>query len=94
MQTFREFRESLDKEDRKKALEVVRKGLNIDSEGYFWDMFLSLCGDPEGMSTLLGTSRESVTGLGGRIRGLIEEIRDKESSETKRKKVIKTGDKT
>lgn len=93
MQTFREFRESLNKDDRKKALEVVRKGLSLNADGDFWDMFLSLCGDPEGMSALLGTSRETVTGLGERLRGLIKEIRDKDSSESKRKKVIKTGDK-
>lgn len=93
MLTFREFKESLGKDDRKKALEVVRKGINLNSDGDFWDMFLSLCGDPEGMSALLGTSRETITGLGGRVRDLIKEIRDKDSSETKRKKVIKTGDK-
>jgi hypothetical protein len=93
MQTFREFRESLNKEDRKKALEVVRKGINLNSDVDFWGMFLSLCGDPEGMSALLGTSRETITGLGGKVRDLVKEIQNKDSSDAKRKKVIKTGDK-
>jgi len=92
MRTFREFRESLDDEDRKKALELVRKGMNLKVED-FWDSFLSLCGDPEGMAALLGTSREAVTGMGGRLKELRGEIKEKDSSSGKRNKVIKTGDK-
>lgn len=94
MITFREFKESLDKDDRKKAINVVRKGMNLKSDGDFWDGFLSLCGDAEGMSALLGASLENVTGLGGRIRALKGEIEEKDSATSKRNKMIKTGDET
>lgn len=90
MLSFREFRES--KEDDKKALEVVRKGMDIGDR--FWDDFLSLCGNASGMSDLLGAPREKVTALGGRIRGMISEIKEKDSGSSKRDRMIKTGDKT
>ena len=87
-----EFRKSLDEEDNEKAMDVVRKGMNLDED--FWDGFLSLCGDSEGMSALIGASKENITGLGGRIRKMMSEIRRKDSDSGKRDKMIKTGDKT
>lgn len=93
MITFREFRDLDDKEDGK-AMEVVRKGMNLTKDGDFWDMFLSLCGDPEGMAALLGTSREKITGMDGKVRGMMKKIMDRDSSAADRKKMIKTGDKT
>jgi hypothetical protein len=93
MFTFREFTQSLEEDDRKKALEVVRKGMNLDSDD-FWDGFLSLCGNVEGMSALLGAPREIITGLGGKIRELKGEIEEKDSDMSKKDKIIKTGNET
>lgn len=93
MLTFREFTQSLEEDDRKKALEVVRKGMNLDADD-FWDGFLSLCGNVEGMSALLGAPREIITGLGGRIRELKGEIEEKDSDMSKKDKIIKTGNET
>jgi hypothetical protein len=93
MITFREFND-LEKKDDSRAMEVIKKGMNLTKDGDFWDMFLSLCGDPEGMSALLGTSREKITGMDGKIRTMMKKIMDKDSSGEGRKKMIKTGDKT
>ena len=92
MLTFREFAQSLEGDERKKALEVVRKGMNLKVDGNFWDGFLSLCGDPEGMAALLSTSGENVTGMGGRIGDLKKEISEKDAGSSKKDKIIKTGD--
>lgn len=92
MLTFKEFRESADDGD--KAMEVVRKGMNLGGDRDFWDDFLSLCGNVEGMSDLLGAPREKVTSLGERIRGMRKKIGEASKGISKRDKVIKTGDKT
>jgi hypothetical protein len=92
MRTFSEFAQSLDGEDKKSAINVVRKGMNASDD--FWDIFLSLCGDSEGMSALIGSSKENITGMGGRIRDLMREIEEKDSSSSKKNKMIKTGSET
>lgn len=93
MITFREFRELEDK-DEDRAMEVVRKGMKLTKDGDFWDMFLSLCGNPEGMAALLGTSREKITGMDGKVREMMKKVMDRDSSGEGKKKMIKTGDKT
>lgn len=90
MFSFREFRE---KKDETKALEVVMKGMNLQSEGDFWDGFLSLCGNADGMALLLDVPREKVTALAGRIGRLKGMIGDDDNQATK-DRLIKTGDKT
>lgn len=90
MFSFREFRE---KKDETKALEVVMKGMNLQIDGDFWDGFLSLCGNAEGMALLLDIPREKVTALAGRIGRLKGMIGDEEDQTTK-DRLIKTGDKT
>jgi len=85
---FREFQE---KKDEAKALEVVIKGMNLQIKGDFWDGFLSLCGNADGMASLLDVPREKITALSGRIGRLKGMIGDKED-QTVKDKLIKTGD--
>ncbi|NBT58145.1 hypothetical protein EBT16_05110 [bacterium] len=87
MFSFREFRE---KKDETKALEVVMKGMNLQSDGDFWDGFLSLCGNADGMALLLDVPREKVTALAGRIGRLKGMIGDDDNQATK-DRLIKTG---
>lgn len=94
MLTFREFRESEDDESRRRAIEVVRKGMNLGGDRDFWDDFLSLCGNVEGMSALLGSPREMVTSLGERVRSMRKGIGESSKEASKRDRMIKTGDKT
>jgi hypothetical protein len=87
MFSFREFRE---KKDETKALEVVMKGMNLQSDGDFWDGFLSLCGNADGMALLLDVPREKVTALAGRIGRLKGMVGDDDNQATK-DRLIKTG---
>lgn len=92
MLTFREFRDSEDDYKDEKAINLVRKGINLQRGNDFWEDFLRLCGDSEGMAALLGVARERVTGLSGRVerfRGMVESS----DSAKKKDKMIKTGDK-
>lgn len=93
MLTFKEFREAEGKKHDLKALEVVRKGMNLQRGADFWDDFLSLCGNSEGMAALLNIPRENITGLGGRINKLKKEIEPDKKETRKNSKIIKTGDK-
>lgn len=91
MLTFREFRESEDDRDDERALEVVRKGVNLQRGNDFWEDFLRLCGDSEGMAALLGVARDRVTGLSGRVERLRGMIGESERKRGKRDRMIKTG---
>lgn len=91
MRTFREYRESEDDRDESKALEIVRKGMNLQRGNDFWEDFLRICGDGEGMAALLGVSRDRVTGLSGKVERLKGMIGDSDSS-SKKDRMIKTGD--
>lgn len=92
MLTFKEYRDSKDEEEESKALEVVRKGINLQRGEDFWDDFLRVCGDSEGMAALLGVGRDKVTGLAGRVERLRAMVGDSEKS-SKKDKMIKTGNK-
>lgn len=92
MRTFREYRESEDDRDEKKALDIVRKGMTLQRGNDFWEDFLRLCGDSDGMAALLGVARDKVTGLSGRVERLKATVGDSESK-SKKDKMIKTGDK-
>lgn len=92
MLTFKEFQEVSDEKDDEKAVEVVRKGMNLNK--YFWDDFLSLCSNSDGMAQLLGAPKDKITSLNQKINKIKDEIEKKDSSETKKRdKIIKTGDK-
>lgn len=91
MLTFREFRESEGDRDEERALEVVRKGVNLQRGNDFWEDFLRLCGDSEGMAALLGVARDRVTGLSGRVERLRGMVGDPERKKGKRDRMIKTG---
>jgi len=92
MRTFREYRDSEDDQDEEKALEVVRKGMTLQRGNDFWEDFLRVCGDSEGMAALLGVSRYRITGLSGRVERLKGMVGDADST-SKKDKIIKTGDK-
>jgi hypothetical protein len=91
MLTFREFRDSEDDGDDERAMEVVRKGMNLQRGNDFWEDFLRLCGDSEGMAALLGVARDRVTGLSGRVERLKGLVGEPDKKRSKRDRMIKTG---
>jgi hypothetical protein len=91
MLSFSEYRDFNDAIEEEKALKVVRKGMDLQTGGDFWNDFMRLCGDSEGMAALLGVARDRVTGLSGRIERLRDMVGDSESP-SKKDKMVKTGD--
>jgi hypothetical protein len=91
MITFKEFQDS-DKglKSQEKALEVVRKGINLKPGDDFWEDFLNLCSNAEGMASLLDVPKEKITGLAGKINKLRGKVKDMDSTKSK-DKLIKTG---
>lgn len=90
MKSFREFRE---KDDDRKAKEVVLKGMNLQHSGDFWDDLISICGNAEGMSELMDVPKEKITALASRVAKLKSKIEDDNKVNSK-KRLVKTGDKT
>ena len=93
MRTFKEFHESKeDSNEDEKALEVVRKGMNLQRGSDFWSDMISLCGNADGMASLLDVPKEKITGLASKINKLKNKI-DSSDSESSKDKLIKTGEK-
>lgn len=86
MLSFKEFQEE---DNEEKALRIVQKGMNL-GEGDFWDDFLSLCGNTDGMSSLLGVPREKITGLSERINKLKSKA-EETTVKKKKDRLISTG---
>lgn len=66
----------MDTGEETKGMSAIRsgKGLRNEDEGSFWDDFISLCSDAEGMANLLGVRRENVTSWPSRIREALEKV--------------------
>src|ERR1017187_7446195 len=75
-----------------KSVAVVRSGLSIRPE--FWDEFIQLTGDAEGMAELLDVSRDQISGWADKIRSAIDKVQqsDDEGSKDKKSEVIPTGE--
>jgi hypothetical protein len=74
------------------AIGVIRSGLNIRPE--FWEDFINVCGDAQGMSQLLDVPRHLVTGWGGKIREALANVdkADDEEAKGEKSETIPTGD--
>lgn len=78
------------------ALTVIRSGKELHSEGEtpFWDEFISLCSNSDGLADLLGVSREKVNSWPARIQGQLEKLNQDNSQDVgkEEKEVIPTGE--
>ncbi len=90
MLSFKEFKEYEEEMQEEKALKLVKKGVNLQRGNDFWEDFLRLCGDSEGMAALLGVARDKITGLSSRIERFKSKLGDDNDSQND--KIIKTGD--
>lgn len=89
----------MDSGEETRGMQVVRSGLSLrDKEDgpTFWEDFINVCSDADGMATLLGVKRESVTTWAQRIRDVIEKVEkhDQQSpdKEEEKEELIPTGD--
>lgn len=69
----------MDSGEETKAAQIVRAGLNISPE--FWDNFITLFSNSEGMSDLLGVQRERVASIPTKIKEIINNIESKDKKE-------------
>lgn len=78
------------------ALVVVKSGKNLHDDGQtsFWDEFISLCGNSEGVADLLGVSREKVNSWPARIKEQLDKIQQNgaDPQEDQDTKVVPTGE--
>jgi hypothetical protein len=88
----------MDSGDETSGLRVIRSGMALRSEGdgSFWEDFLSLCNDADGLADLLGVKREIVASWASRVREALENVRrhDAQSEEKpdEKEKLLPTGD--
>lgn len=77
-----------------KAMEVVRRGLNLRKPGCgnFWEDFIDICNDADGLSELLDVEQEKIS----RWASIIEEYTNKAEEEdtSDEKEIMPTGDET
>jgi len=83
--------------EEERALTVVRVGKDLHNEGEtsFWDELITLCNNAEGLSELLGVSREKIRSWPAKIEEMLEKL-ERHNYESPRGKikteVIPTGD--
>jgi len=79
------------------AMTVVRSGLDIRSDecGSFWDDFMNVCNNADGMAELLDVPAEQIANWSSKIREMVSKIEaadDEEAgSSDKKASVITTG---
>lgn len=78
------------------AMQVVRAGLELRPEGEtsFWDEFIQLLSNSEGVAELLGVSPEKISGWPHRITKALEQIEQQQepSQEEDDAEMVPTGD--
>jgi hypothetical protein len=80
-----------------RALNVVRIGKEFHdkNETPFWDEFISLCGNTEDMSELLGVSKEKILSWPSKIQDMLDRLEQHNAESPmgrEDKKVIPTGE--
>lgn len=83
--------------EEERALTVVRVGKDMHEEGEtpFWDEFISLCSNPDGLSELFGVSKEKIRSWPAKIREMLTKLDHhtaESPSEKPKTEVIPTGD--
>ena len=86
----------MDSGDENKSMITVRKGNQLRKEGDrpFWDDFIDLCGDAQGLSSLLQVEQQKIMKWPSRIREILEKLKQHESEDPQRNEkdeVIATG---
>jgi|694.fasta_scaffold15092_3 hypothetical protein len=83
-------------DDNRSVMAVLKAGrdLHHDNQTPFWDELISLCKNPEGLSSLLGVSREQIASWPTKIKKGLEDLRNQSVNspeEKQNKKMIPTG---
>lgn len=79
----------LDSGEDSKAMELIRVGLGLDPN--FWDHFMKICNNPEGLADLLNISTSDISNWSSRVKDALTKVQ-KTNDEEQRNKMIQTGD--
>ena len=65
------------------GLRAIRNGMNLRKEecGSFWDDFITVCGDADGMAELLEVPREKITSWSAKIKKGLESVGESDSED-------------
>ena len=77
-----------------KSMKAIRTGIAVKED--FWDDFVQVCNNAEGIAELLGVRPEQVGGWGSRVKHNLDRVRNAdaagEGEEKPKTKVLDTGD--
>lgn len=87
----------MDSGEESRALKVIRAGLSLHNQknNTFWEDFMNLCGDSEGMADLLKVKPSEVRRWANKIRDSIQQVKNTDSTNPEGeddKKILPTGD--
>lgn len=96
MISFAKLLENMEKDSNHDRLskDVIKSGLNLRSVncGNFWDDFIQICSNAQGMSDLLDVPSNQITKWSKRIRDLITAVnREETEQDTGKSTMISTG---
>lgn len=80
-----------------RAMQVVRAGMNLRNpdDPAFWDDFMNLCSNSQGMAELLGVKESEIRTWSSKIRDIIRQVEEMDQSNPEGEndqKVMSTGD--
>jgi len=73
----------------KKDHNVILTGLNVDEN--FWNNFLLVINNSQGLSDLLGVSKNKISTWNKKIRDALKEHENRDQKVLRNKKIIRTG---
>ena len=98
LQTMKEEEEAalLDSGEESKAMRAVRTGIglrNSKDDVSFWDDFISVCNDGEGLAELLDVPSEKVGSWASRVKEFVDKVNDADDQGAgeKQAKIVPTG---
>lgn len=98
LQTMQEDEDAalLDSGEESKAMRVIRTGAGLRNNkdcGNFWDDFISVCNDGEGLAELLDISADKVANWASRVREMVDKVESEDDQDTanKKSKIVSTG---
>lgn len=85
----------LDGGEESKAMRVVRTGVGLRTKdcGNFWDDFISVCNDGEGLSELLDVPSEKIGSWASKVKDMLDKVdaADDQGTQGKSAKMVSTG---
>lgn len=76
------------------GLRAIRNGMNLRKEdcGSFWDDFVTVCGDADGMADLLEVPREKIASWPSKVKEALEQVESSDSEDDGKKSELMSTD--